>query len=49
MLGKYGTICEQPYRRYLKYPKEINSETKHLFTIQKHVRWKAIILERICS
>lgn len=46
MLEKYRTICEQQYRMYLKYPKEIKSESEHLFTIWKPVCWKAIILER---
>lgn len=49
MLEKYRTICEKQYRRYLKYPKEINSESNPLFTIQKYVCWKAVTLEIIQS
>lgn len=44
MLGKYINICEQQYTVYLKYPKDTNSESKHLFTIWRPVHQKAIIL-----
>lgn len=47
MLEKYVTFCEHCYTMYLKHPKKMNSELKLLFTIWKHLCWKAVVLERI--